>query len=118
MARQLDADTILVCDTQGALSLGGVMGGLESEVSATTTNVLLEGAAWECVDIRKTVKRQNLPSEAAYRFSRGVHPAMTERGVRRGAALSTCASGRAARWPRGWWMRTCTPPQPWWSTCR
>ncbi len=82
--RQLDADTILVADTQGALSLGGVMGGLESEVSATTTNVLLEGAAWEYINIRKTVKRQNLPSEAAYRFSRGVHPAMTERGVRRG----------------------------------
>jgi phenylalanyl-tRNA synthetase beta chain len=82
--RQLDPDTILVADTQGALSLGGVMGGLESEVSATTTNVLLEGAAWEYINIRKTVKRQNLPSEAAYRFSRGVHPAMTERGVRRG----------------------------------
>ena len=82
--RQLDPDTILVGDTQGALSLGGVMGGLESEVSATTTNVLLEGAAWEYINIRKTVKRQNLPSEAAYRFSRGVHPAMTERGVRRG----------------------------------
>ncbi len=84
MERQLDPDTILVCDTQGALSLGGVMGGLESEVNATTTNVLLEGAAWEYINIRKTVKRQNLPSEAAYRFSRGVHPAMTERGVRRG----------------------------------
>ena len=82
--RQLDADTILVCDSQGALSLGGVMGGRESEVSDTTTNVLLEGAAWEYINIRKTVKRQNLPSEAAYRFSRGVHPAMTERGVRRG----------------------------------
>ncbi|MCC7360983.1 MAG: phenylalanine--tRNA ligase subunit beta [Anaerolineales bacterium] len=82
--RQLDADTILVCDTHGALSLGGVMGGRESEVSDTTTNVLLEGAAWEYINIRKTVKRQNLPSEAAYRFSRGVHPAMTERGVRRG----------------------------------
>src|SRR5258708_14706861 len=81
--RELDDFTILVCDQQGVLSLGGVMGGAESEVSDTTTNVLLEGAAWEFINIRRTVKAQNLPSEAAYRFSRGVHPAMTDRGTRR-----------------------------------
>jgi len=104
--RQLDPDTILVCDTQGALSLGGVMGGLESEVSATTTNVLLEGAAWEYINIRKTVKRQNLPSEAAYRFSRGVHPALSERGVRRGIeymrqwAGGVVAEGLVDEYPR------------------
>ncbi len=84
VARKLDDYTILVCDERGALSLGGVMGGAETEVSDTTTNVLLEGAAWEFINIRRTVKSQSLPSEAAYRFSRGVHPAMTERGVRRG----------------------------------
>ena len=82
--RKLDDYTILVCDEQGALSLGGVMGGAETEVSEATTSVLLEGAAWEFINIRRTVKSQNLPSEAAYRFSRGVHPAMTERGVRVG----------------------------------
>jgi len=70
------------------------MGGSESEVSAKTTNVLLEGAAWEFINIRRTVKAQNLPSEAAYRFSRGVHPAMTERGVRRAiAAMRQWAGG-------------------------
>jgi phenylalanyl-tRNA synthetase beta chain len=96
--RQLDEDTILVCDRQGALSLGGVMGGAESEVSATTRSVLLEGAAWEFINIRQTVRKQNLPSEAAYRFSRGVHPAMTERGVRRAIeAMRQWAGGEVAR---------------------
>jgi len=83
-ARELDDFTILVCDTQGALSIGGVMGGAESEVSEKTVNVLLEGASWEFINIRKTLQAQKLSSEAGYRFSRGVHPAMTERGVRRG----------------------------------
>jgi phenylalanyl-tRNA synthetase beta chain len=85
--RKLDDFTILVCDTKGALSIGGVMGGAESEVSEKTVNVLLEGAAWEFINIRKTVKAQDLPSEASYRFSRGVHPAMTVRGVSRGIEL-------------------------------
>ncbi len=82
--RKLDDFSILVCDTVGALSIGGVMGGAESEVSDKTVNVLLEGAAWEFINIRRTVQAQKLPSEAAYRFSRGVHPGMTVRGVSRG----------------------------------
>ena len=82
--RSLDAFTVLVCDTAGALSIAGVMGGAESEVNEHTQNVLLEGAAWNFINIRKTVNAQNLPSEASYRFSRGVHPAMASRGVSRG----------------------------------
>ena len=106
VARKLDDFTILVCDRQGVLSLGGVMGGAESEVGDHTTNVLLEGAAWEFINIRRTVKAQDLPSEAAYRFARGVHPAMTERGVRRGIecmrqwAGGAIAAGLADAYPR------------------
>ncbi|MGB9639549.1 MAG: phenylalanine--tRNA ligase subunit beta [Anaerolineales bacterium] len=85
--RTLNDFTILVCDTLGPLSIAGVMGGAESEVSENTRNVLLEGAAWNMINIRRTVFAQNLPSEAAYRFSRGVHPAMAERGVLRGLEL-------------------------------
>lgn len=81
--RVLDPTTVLVCDTNGPLSLAGVMGGAESEVSDKTCNILLEGAAWNYTNIRRTARAQNLPSEASYRFSRGVHPAMAERGVRR-----------------------------------
>jgi phenylalanyl-tRNA synthetase beta chain len=80
--RELDDFTVLVTDTAGALSIAGIMGGAESEVHANTTNVLLEGAAWNFINIRKTEASQKLPSEASYRFSRGVHPALAERGVR------------------------------------
>jgi phenylalanyl-tRNA synthetase beta chain len=85
--RKLDPFTVLVCDEHGALSMAGVMGGAESEVAATTTNVLLEGAAWDFINVRKTVKAQNLPSEASYRFSRGVHPNLAEKGVVRALEL-------------------------------
>jgi phenylalanyl-tRNA synthetase beta chain len=78
---------MLVCDAVGPLSIAGIMGGAESEVSARTTTILLEGAAWNFINIRKTAAAQNLPSEASYRFSRGVHPAMAGRGVRRGLEL-------------------------------
>lgn len=85
--RTLDDFTVLVCDTAGALSIAGVMGGAESEVHAGTRNVLLEGAAWNFINVRRTVAAQRLLSEAAYRFSRGIHPAQAERGVCRGLEL-------------------------------
>jgi len=85
--RKLDDFTVLVCDTAGPLSIAGVMGGAESEVTEKTRNVLLEGAAWNFINIRKTLSAQHLSSEAAYRFSRGVHPAMAPRGVSRGLEL-------------------------------
>ena len=60
---------------------------LESEINPDTRNILLEGASWNMINIRKTARAQNLPSEASFRFVRGVHPAMAERGVRRGLDL-------------------------------
>ncbi|MEX2143796.1 MAG: phenylalanine--tRNA ligase subunit beta [Anaerolineales bacterium] len=85
--RKLDDFTVLVCDTAGPLSIGGVMGGTNSEVTTSTRNVLLEGAAWNFINVRQTLNAQRLSSEAAYRFSRGVHPAMAARGVSRGLEL-------------------------------
>ncbi|MCS6908462.1 MAG: phenylalanine--tRNA ligase subunit beta [Anaerolineales bacterium] len=91
--RILDDFTILVCDGAGPLSIAGVMGGAESEVDESTRNVLLEAATWNLINIRRTVVAQNLPSEAAYRFSRGVHPAMAECGLLRGLELMRQWSG-------------------------
>lgn len=82
--RTLTSTNVLVCDQTGSLALAGVMGGAESEVTDKTRTVLLEGAAWNPMNIRKTAQQHNLPSEASFRFSRGVHPAMTEQGVKRG----------------------------------
>jgi phenylalanyl-tRNA synthetase beta chain len=96
--RPLDDFTVLVADSAGALSIAGVMGGAESEVSEATANILLEGAAWDFINIRRTIAAQKLLSEASYRFSRGVHPAMAERGVRRGLILMhQLAGGQVAR---------------------
>jgi phenylalanyl-tRNA synthetase beta chain len=80
--RKLDDFTELVCDSAGALSIAGVMGGLESEVTEETRAVLLEGASWNFINIRRTLASQRMHSEAAYRFSRNVHPALAETGVR------------------------------------
>ena len=91
--RTLDESTVLVCDSAGPLSIAGIMGGAETEVSQKTKAILLEGAAWNFINIRKTARAQNLPSEASYRFSRGVHPAMAERGVRRGLELMQSWAG-------------------------
>jgi phenylalanyl-tRNA synthetase beta chain len=103
--RPLNEFTVLVTDTAGALSIGGVMGGAETEVHSGTRNVLLEGAAWNFINVRRTLMAQKLQSEAGYRFSRGVHPAMAERGVRRGLALmqqwagGTIAQGLVDNYP-------------------
>ena len=78
----LDSEMELVTDTAGALSLAGVMGGEESEVNDQTSKVLLEGASWNFINIRKTVSKLKINSEAAYRFSRGIHPALAEMGLR------------------------------------
>ncbi len=79
--RKLDDFTVLVCDTAGALSIAGVMGGEESEVTEKTRNVLLEGASWNYINVRRTIASQKMSSEAAYRFSRGIHPALAPLGV-------------------------------------
>ncbi len=85
--RKLDPFTILVCDTKGALSIGGVMGGAESEVDASTKNVFLEAASWNYLNIRRTMQAQRLASEAGFRFGRGVHPAQGMVGLKRAIEL-------------------------------
>jgi phenylalanyl-tRNA synthetase beta chain len=91
--RLLDAHNILVCDSRGVLGLGGVMGGQESEISDSTRTVLLEAAAWNFINIRRTMTTQKLHTEAGYRFSRGVHPAQAMLGVRRGIELMRQTGG-------------------------
>lgn len=85
--------SILVTDPKGNLSIGGVMGGLESEVSETSANILLEAAAWNFINIRRTSQALNIHSEAGYRFSRGIHPAQAMVGALRGARLMAELAG-------------------------
>ena len=85
--RELGAGTILVADTAGALAIGGVMGGGETEISDSTRNVLLEAAAWDNISVRKTIQQQRIHTEASTRFSRGVHPSQAILGSTRGIEL-------------------------------
>ena len=85
--RELKPFNILVTDPAGNLSLGGVMGGQNSEINDNTTNVLLEAAAWNYMNIRRTSHALKMNSDAGFRFSRGVHPSQAILGCKRAAEL-------------------------------
>jgi phenylalanyl-tRNA synthetase beta chain len=89
----LEPHNILVCDTAGVLSLGGIIGGAETEISDDTRNVLLEAANWNFINIRRTMQSQRVHTDAGARFSRGVHPSQAILGVQRGIELMRQVSG-------------------------
>ena len=93
VTRELPRYTILVTDKGGALSLGGIMGGEESEITDDTTNVLLEAAAWNFINIRRSMHTLKINSEAGFRFSRGVHPSQALLGAKRAAELMRRLAG-------------------------
>ncbi len=85
--RKLEADMLMICDGNRPVAIAGIMGGLNSEVSDQTTDILLESACFNPVSIRKTARRLNLATEASYRFERGVDPDGTINAMDRAAAL-------------------------------
>src|SRR3954471_8765963 len=70
--RTLDSDIVVIDDAQGPTSIAGVMGGQRSEVSDTTTRVLMEAATWNGPNINRASNRLNLRSEARSRFEKGL----------------------------------------------
>lgn len=74
--RAFDSDAVLVCDAAGPNGIGGIMGGAASEVSESTTRVLLEAANWHGPNILKTSSKLQLRSEASTRFEKQLHPAL------------------------------------------
>lgn len=96
--RDLDPEDLLICDEAGPIAIAGVMGGAETEVTASTRRVLLESANFDFISIRRTAARHRLSSEASARFGRGIHPALTLPAARRAAALmQRWADGVVAR---------------------
>ena len=75
--RQLEPSMLLITDTAGPIALAGVIGGLETEISDQTTEVLLEAANFDYLGNRKTSTLLHLPSEASLRFGRGIPPQIT-----------------------------------------
>ena len=75
--RTLTTEDIVITNDKKAVALGGVMGGLETEIVPTTTRILLESAVFNPLNIRKTSNRLDLRSEASLRFERKVDPKRT-----------------------------------------
>ena len=80
--RTFDEDTVLVCDRNGPSGIAGIMGGQVSEVSETTTRVLLEVATWNGVNILRTSRKLGLRSDASNRFEKQLHPELAIRAQR------------------------------------
>jgi phenylalanyl-tRNA synthetase beta chain len=83
----LKPDNCVVADQERAVGIGGVMGGEETGVTGSTKNVLLEAAYFLPASIRRTARELNLPSDASYRFERGVDSDMVLRASQRATEL-------------------------------
>jgi phenylalanyl-tRNA synthetase beta chain len=71
---ELDPNMVVIADAERAVALGGVMGGVDSEVSEATTDLLIESAAFTPLAIRRCARKLRLHSPASYRFERRVDP--------------------------------------------
>jgi len=85
--RTLSAEDLLITDDSGPIGLAGVMGGETTELSATTSHVVIEAAHFDPVSVFRTQRRHKLPSEASKRFERGVDPRLPAAAADRVAEL-------------------------------
>ncbi|MDA8137798.1 MAG: phenylalanine--tRNA ligase subunit beta [Desulfobacteraceae bacterium] len=93
--RRLNSHMLMICDGQRPVAVGGVMGGLNSEIETGTSRVLIESAYFNPISIRKTAKVLGLKTDASHRFERGVDPQGTLYALDRCAQLITqLARGR------------------------
>lgn len=95
--RALAPDDLVIGDQERGSALAGVMGGAVSEISDTTTRVLIESAWFQPSSVRRTSRRHGLKSEASYRFERGADPGMVIPAVDRCAALIAELAGGTVR---------------------
>ncbi len=92
-ARKLDPEDLLITDESGPIGLAGVMGGESTEVSGTTTRVIVEAAHFDPISIARSARRHKLSSEASKRFERGVDPRMADNAVARVVQLLEVHAG-------------------------
>jgi phenylalanyl-tRNA synthetase beta chain len=91
--RKLKASDLLICDAAAPVALAGVMGGQTSEVSDSTSSILLESANFDAMTIRRTAKRLGLHSDASHRFERAVDPNIASFACQRAALLLAQVGG-------------------------
>jgi phenylalanyl-tRNA synthetase beta chain len=94
--RMLSTEDLVVTDDSGPIGLGGVMGGATTEMSETTTRILVEVASWDPVSMFRTGKRHKLTSEAGKRNERGVDPTIPEAAADRVVELLVAHGGGVA----------------------
>lgn len=91
--RTLEQGTLMICDDKKRVAIAGVMGGENSEVTASTKNILIESAYFNPSSIRKTSKNLQLSTDSSYRFERGTDPSITLFAAQRAAQLIAELSG-------------------------
>lgn len=95
--RKLAAGDILITDDNKPVAIAGIMGGLDSEISDDTTDVVIESAIFDSIQIRKTARRLVLHSEASQRFERGINYDTVEDAVNEAAQMmAELAGGKVA----------------------
>ena len=94
--RKLHEEDLLITDESGPIGMAGVMGGASTEVSETTTSVLIEAAHFDGVSIGRSARRHKLFSEASKRYERGVDPRVGEIAAARVIQLLEVHAGGAA----------------------
>jgi phenylalanyl-tRNA synthetase beta chain len=95
--RQLSGDMLTIADGEGTVAIAGVMGGLNSEVTESTTSVLLEAASFKAASIHYTSRSLGLTSEASMRFERGISAGLTIPALRHATQLiAELGGGKAA----------------------
>ena len=85
--RKLTEKDLVIADAEGPMALAGVFGGLNSGVSETTTNILLESACFHAGSVRKTARNHTLNTDASFRFERGTDIELCKKAALRAAAL-------------------------------
>ncbi len=93
ISRTFDEEMLLITDGGGPVAVAGVMGGLESEVTEETTDVLLESANFHFLNIRRTSRLLGLTTDASQRFGRRVDPELTVKAAARAAHLMAELAG-------------------------
>lgn len=86
-SRLCNGDTLVIADESGPIAIGGVMGGLGTEVNNMTKNILLESAFFNPVSVRRTARRLGISSESSYRFERRIDNSMVVNSSERASAL-------------------------------
>src|SRR6185312_16341054 len=95
--RVLESSDVVVADAERAVSLAGIMGGLDTAVTASTKNVLLEAAWWDPVTVRRTARRLGMHTDASHRFERGADPEAIPGALNLAARLLLDAAGQDMR---------------------